>query len=243
MEKVKNMCLAFYNENRPYAIQLALRSLLALLYFIFLFIPYYVITSAIGDFSNNFYAFKFDTIYILIWFILLFGAIILPILGIQKFDKLIRVLQFVLPLIILLMVLLLIRTERNDIAGISGVSLRYGLGFFLQLIIVIMNWFIAFKVKLVDSVLKRFIPDCFYSTTSTSNPVVDNVEVSKEEVKDSVKEVIVQEPINEVIVEEPINEVIVEEPIKEVIVEDPIKEVIVEDPINEVIIEEPIKEE
>ncbi|MDP2424959.1 MAG: hypothetical protein Q8M70_01180 [bacterium] len=224
MEKLKNMCLSLYNENRPYVIQLALRSLLALLYFFFLYIPYYVISTSIGDFSNNFYAFKFDTIYILIWFILLFGAIILPILGIEKFDKLIRVLQFVLPLIILLIVLLLIRTERNDIAGVSGVSLRYGLGFFLQLIIVIMNWFIAFKVKLVDTVLKHIIPDYFYSTTSTSNPVVANVEVLKEEVKEIVKEIIVEEPINEVIVEEPINEVIVEEPINEVIVEEPIKE-------------------
>ena len=223
MEKLKNMCLSFYNENRPYAFQLAIRSLLALLYFIFLFIPYYVISSAIGNFSNNFYAFKFDTIYILFWFILLFGAIILPILGIKKFDKLIRVLQFVLPLIILLMVLLLIRTERNDIAGFSGVSLRYGLGFFLQLIIVIMNWFIAFKEKLVDTVLKRIIPAHFYSTISTSNPVETDVEGSKEEVQETVKEEMVQ-----VIIEEPIKDEIIEEPIIDEIIEEvdslPLKE-------------------
>jgi hypothetical protein len=243
MEKLKNMCLSFYNENRPYAIQLALRSLLALLYFIFLFIPYYVISNATEDFSYNFYMFRFDIIYILIWFILLFGAIILPILGIKKLDKLIRVLQFVLPLIILLMVLLIIRAERNSFAGINGISLRYGLGFFLQLIIVIMNWFIAFKVNLVDTLLKRILPACFYSTTSTSNPVVASVEELKEEVKEIIKEVIVEEPIKEEIIEEPIKEEIIEEPIKEEITEEPIKEVIVEEPIIEEIIEEPIKEE
>lgn len=213
MENLKQKWNAFWNGKRFLCLQKIVHAGLGMLFLLFMVFTYFSVTVGGSVFRFSFYAaFTFATIFTIVWLVISLAVFVLPLFNLDKFDKVIRIIQFVMLLLLVLISLL--------IGSSQGYS--FGIGFFFALIFLAIFSLYLFKKSLIEGIIGKLIP-----ASLLPKKITPFVEPMKE-----------PEPVQEVVVE-PVKEEIAE-PIKEEIKEDIILESVAVDAPE--VVEEPTPE-
>lgn len=194
---MKQQWNAFWNGKRFLCLQKIVHAGLGLLFLLLMLLPYFSVTVGTTTLRFNFYnAFTFATIFTIIWLALSLANFALPFFKLDKFEKVIRIIQFVLLLLLVLISLLI---------GLSQ-GYSYGLSFFFTLIFFAIFSIYLFRKSLIEGLIGKLIPASLLPKkvapveTRAPEVVVEEPKIEPEPVKEAVVE---PEPVKEEIVPEP----------------------------------------